>query len=96
MNPSDFMPPTPKLTNYPVAISVTFGTLYTILLVLAIKYFDPTGGTLTISLMVVVSFLCVAVFCLFFTVPNDEITAAIIGGLVAAFGAVTSYWLTKR
>jgi hypothetical protein len=35
------------------------------------------------------------IFCAFFTVPTDEITASVIGGLTAAFGAVIAFWLNK-
>jgi hypothetical protein len=30
-----------------------------------------------------------------FTIPTDEITSGAIGGLVAAFGAVVAYWLSR-
>jgi uncharacterized BrkB/YihY/UPF0761 family membrane protein len=45
--------------------------------------------------MVVLAFSGVVMFCLFFTVPNDEITSGAIGGLVAAFGAVVAHWLGR-
>jgi hypothetical protein len=33
--------------------------------------------------------------CLFFTIPSDEITSGVIGGLVAAFGAVIAHWIGR-
>ena len=59
-------------------------------LLFVIGRFDPTGGSLTISLLMVLAFLEVVAFSAFFTVPADEITASAIGGLVAAFGAVVA------
>jgi hypothetical protein len=45
--------------------------------------------------MVVLGMLGVVTFCLFYTIPNDEITSAAIGGLTASFGAVIAYWLSR-
>ena len=57
--------------------------------------FDQTGGALTISLLIVLAVIGVLAFCVLFTVPRDETTASVIGGLVAAFGGVVAYWLGK-
>ena len=57
--------------------------------------FDRTNGVLTISLLVVMSFIAAMAFSLFFTIPTDEVTSAVIGGLVAAFGGIIGYWLGK-
>jgi uncharacterized membrane protein YjjB (DUF3815 family) len=55
--------------------------------------FDSTGGVLTISLMVVLTFIGVLAFSMFFAVPpNNEI----IGGLIGAFGSVVTFWLTRK
>jgi uncharacterized BrkB/YihY/UPF0761 family membrane protein len=88
-------PPTPKLLDYPVLFTLLFAVLFTTVLVAVASRFDPTLGTLTISLLVVVSFIATVVFCLFFTVPTDEITSAVLGGLTASFGAVIAYWLGR-
>lgn len=92
----DIPPPTPKIFDYPAMVAVSFAVVFTSALLFVAGRFDPTGGSLTISLMVVLAFIAVVVFCLFFTVPTDEITSAVIGGLVLAFGAVVAHWLTKR
>jgi uncharacterized BrkB/YihY/UPF0761 family membrane protein len=89
------LPPIPKLVDYPGTIGIGLDILFTIILVYFASRFDPTFGTLTISLVIVLAFLGVVIFCLFFAVPTDEITSAVIGGLVAAFGAVVVYWLSK-
>lgn len=81
--------------DYPASVGISLGIIFTALLVLVASKFDPTMGVLTISLMVVTAFIGVAIFCLFFTVPNDEITSGVIGGLIAAFGAVIAHWLGK-
>jgi uncharacterized BrkB/YihY/UPF0761 family membrane protein len=97
VSPGDLVipPPTPKILDYPGAVTVAFAVIFTTALLFVAGRFDPTGGTLTISLMVVLAFIAVVAFCMFFTVPNDEITAAVAGGLVAAFGAVVAYWLGR-
>lgn len=88
-------PPTPKIMDYPASVGLIIAVvLVTCLLVVASK-FDASGGTLTISLLVVLSFLGLVTFCAFFTVPTDEITSGAIGGLVAAFGAVVAFWLGR-
>jgi uncharacterized BrkB/YihY/UPF0761 family membrane protein len=89
-------PPIPKLGDYPVVVTVSFELIATMALVFVISRFDATGGSLTISLIVVLAFIGAAVFSVFFTIPNDEATAAILGGLVASFGAVVAHWLGRK
>jgi hypothetical protein len=87
------IPPIPKLMDYPTSIGLAIGILATAALLYISGKFDPTGGALTISLLVVVAFIGVSIFVMFFTVPTSEITSGVIGGLIAAFGAVVSFWL---
>jgi FtsH-binding integral membrane protein len=89
-------PPTPKLLDYPASIGLVVAVVLTALLLVISGRFDPTGGTLTISLLVILAFLSLVTYCAFFTIPTDEITSGAIGGLVAAFGAVVAYWLGRN
>jgi hypothetical protein len=89
-------PPTPKLMDYPASIGLVIAVVLTTILVIVASKFDITGGTLTVSLLVILSFLGLVTFCAFFTIPTDEITSGAIGGLVAAFGAVVAYWLGQN
>ena len=93
MSPSDLviLPPSPKLLDYPVSIGIALEIVFVTFLLFVAGKFDPTGGVLTISLLVVLAFIAVVIFCAFFTVP----TASVIGGLTAAFGAVVAFWLNK-
>jgi uncharacterized BrkB/YihY/UPF0761 family membrane protein len=96
MSPSDFIPPpTPKMFDYPGATGVAFIVVFVTMLLFVAGKFDPSGGVLTLSLLVTLAFIGTVVFCLFFTVPNDEITSGVIGGLIAAFGAVIAHWLGR-
>jgi drug/metabolite transporter (DMT)-like permease len=94
-SPTERFPPFPKILDYPALMTITFGVLFTGLLLLIAAKWDPTQGPLTISLLVVLAFIGTVAFCLFFTIPNDEITSAVVGGLVASFGAVIAFWLGK-
>ena len=98
MSPADLVipPPTPKMLDYPGVAGLSFGILFTALLLFIAGKFDPTHGVLTISLLVVLAMIGVITFCLFFTVPNDEITSGAVGGLTAAFGAVVAHWLGRQ
>jgi predicted membrane metal-binding protein len=89
-------PPIPKLLDYPASIGLALAVVFTTILLFVAGKFDATGGTLTISLLVVIGFLSLVTFCAFFTVPSDEITSGAIGGLVAAFGAVVAHWLGRN
>ena len=89
-------PPIPKLMDYPASIGVAIAVALTTILLVVVSRFDATGGTLTISLLVVLAFLGLVTFCAFFTIPADEITSSAIGGLTAAFGAIIAYWLGKN
>jgi hypothetical protein len=94
-SPGGNLPPIPKLLDYPLTTGVVLGALATAFLVVAGR-FDPTGGTLTISILVVLAMVSVSIFVMLFSIPTDEITSAVLGGLVAAFGAVMAFWLGKR
>jgi hypothetical protein len=87
--------PTPRVLDYPASIGVIIAVVLTAVLLIIAGKWDATGGTLTISLLVILSFLGLVTYCAFFTIPTDEITSGAIGGLVAAFGAVVAYWLSK-
>ena len=88
-------PPTPRIMDYPASIGLAIAVALTIVLVIVASKFDKTGGTLTISLLVILAFLGLVTFCALFTIPTDEITSGAIGGLVAAFGAVVAFWLSR-
>lgn len=97
MSPSDLVipPPTPKLMDYPATLGIGIGIIFTTILVFVAGKFDPTGGVLTISIMITLAFTGTVTFCLFFTVPNDEVTSGVVGGLIAAFGAVVAHWIGR-
>jgi uncharacterized BrkB/YihY/UPF0761 family membrane protein len=88
-------PPIPKLVDYPGAVTISVIVVFTTVLLFVSGRFDMTGGALTLSLIVVLAFIAAVVFCAFFTVPTDEITSAVFGGLIAAFGAVMAHWLGR-
>jgi FtsH-binding integral membrane protein len=89
-------PPTPRLMDYPASIGLVVAVLATTLMLVVINKFDPTGGALTISLLVVLAFIGLVIFCALFTVPTDEISSSVIGGLTASFGAVVAFWLGRN
>jgi uncharacterized membrane protein YccC len=88
-------PPVPKIMDYPASVGLIIAVVLVTALLVVTSKFDPTGGTLTVSLLVVLGFLSLVTFCAFFTIPTDEITSGAIGGLVAAFGAVVAFWLSR-
>jgi uncharacterized BrkB/YihY/UPF0761 family membrane protein len=82
--------------DYPGLTTAVGVVVLASILMAAIKHFDPTGGTLAISLIVVLTFVAVVAFSLLFNIPaDDEVTPGVVGGLVAAFGAVVAYWLGR-
>jgi hypothetical protein len=97
MSPGDIInqPPSPKVFDYPGTMAVVIGTVFTAALLFIAGKFDPTGGVLTISLLIVLAFFGVVAVSMFYTIPTDEATSIVIGGLVAAFGAVIAFWLGK-
>jgi hypothetical protein len=88
-------PPAVGITNYPSAVAVGVAALFTCLLVFFVAKHDPTGGPLTISIMIVLGMMGTIAYVLVFTVPQDDITPAVVGGLTAGFGAVVAYWLGR-
>ena len=90
------LPPVPKILDYPSLFSVAFVVLFTSIMLVVSKQFDTTGGPLTISLIVVLAMVAVVAFSMIYNIPaDDEVTPAVVGGLVAAFGAVVAYWLGR-
>jgi|HubBroStandDraft_2_1064218.scaffolds.fasta_scaffold07722_4 hypothetical protein len=88
-------PPAVALINYPSAVTVAGGVLFTCILLFFVGKFDPTRGPLTISILIVLSMIGTIAYVLVFTVPQDEITPAVVGALSAGFGAVVAYWLGR-
>jgi hypothetical protein len=97
MTPADVVNPPPAvgIVNYPSAVAVVVTVLFTAIILVLAGRFDPTQGPLTISIMIVLGMLGATAYCLVFTVPNDDITPGVVGGLTAGFGAVVAYWLGR-
>jgi O-antigen/teichoic acid export membrane protein len=81
--------------NFPATIILTSTTVMAAVLLFIAGRFDPTRGPLTISLLIVLGMLGAIAYCLIFTIPNDDITPGVVGGLTAGFGAVVAYWLGR-
>lgn len=88
-------PPPVGLFSYPAAIGIAVTVVFTAAILMIAGKFDRTGGPLTISIMIVLGMLGATAYCLVFTVPNDDITPGVVGGLTAGFGAVIAYWLGR-
>lgn len=86
----------PKVLDYPVVTGVAVDVLLVMMMLVVARRFDPSGGSLTIALFVVTAFIGLVVCVSVFTIPADEETATVIGGLATAFGAVVAYWLRGR
>jgi hypothetical protein len=77
-------------------IAVALAVLLTAILLVVAARFDQTKGPLTISLLITLGMLGSVAYCLIFTIPNDDITPGVVGGLTAGFGAVVAYWLGRH
>ncbi len=88
-------PPKTQIIDYPAAAAVGIVVIGCVALLLVVSRFDHSKGALTISLLIVLAMIGVVAFSLTVTIPRDETTAAVIGGLVTAFGGVIGYWLGK-
>jgi len=91
-----FNPPPPvPLTGFPSSVAVAVVVVFTCGLLVVSNKFDPTDGPLTISLLITLGMLGAVAYCLIYTIPNDDITPGIVGGLTAGFGAVVAHWLGR-
>ena len=81
--------------NFPATIIVGATVIFTTILIIIAGKFDPTQGPLTISILIVLGMISAIAYCLIFTIPADDITPGVIGGLTAGFGAVVTYWLGR-
>jgi hypothetical protein len=97
MTPADIVnaPIVTGVGNFPATVILTSTTILATILVVVSGRFDPTRGPLTISILIVLGMLGAIAYCLIFTIPNDDITPGVIGGLTAGFGAVVAYWLGR-
>jgi hypothetical protein len=82
--------------NFPATVILTSTVVMTgVLLVIAGK-FDPSGGVLTLSILITLGMIGAIAYCLIFTIPTDDITPGVVGGLTAGFGAVVAFWLGSK
>jgi hypothetical protein len=98
MTSADFINP-PIVTgtgNFPATIIVGATALFTALLIVVSGRFDHTQGVLTISILITLGMLGAIAYCLIFTIPQDDITPGVVGGLTAGFGAVLAYWFGRK
>lgn len=97
---SDDAGPLNRLVERGLPYPVLFGALTVAAMTAALVFlagrFDATQGALTVSLVIVVTFAGAVFISMASTVPQDEATAAIIGGLVSAVGATVAFWLTRK
>lgn len=77
----------------PVWVAISIGTMLVLFSVFIASRIDPLRGTLMISLWVVIGFFAALGWAIRFNIPQDPETAALVGGLVASFGAVIAFWL---
>jgi len=94
-SPDLIIPPNAAQALDLAAIGVGGTALFTAILVVISSKMDRSGGVLTISLIITIAFIGAVGYCLFFTVPQDEVTPAVVGGLTAGFGAVVAHWLGR-
>jgi hypothetical protein len=97
MTPADVVNPPPAvgIVNFPSTIAICVTVLFTTVILVVAGRFDPTQGPLTISILIVLGMLGATAYCLIFTIPVDDITPGVVGGLTAGFGAVVAYWLGR-
>jgi hypothetical protein len=97
MEPPILVIPHPAVTmmNYPIFIGAVVSIGLTAFLLWISGRFDQTGGVLTISVIIVLGMLGAVSYCLMFTIPQDDITPGIVGGLTTGFGAVIAYWFGR-
>ena len=81
--------------NFPATIIVGSTVALTAILVVVAGKFDPTQGVLTLSILITLGMLGAIAYCLIFTIPQDDITPGVVGGLTAGFGAVVAHWLGR-
>ena len=97
MSPSEVVnpPSTVSLFNYPILGAVVVSAILTAFMLFIAAKFDTTQGVLTISIMIVLGMLGATAYCLIYTIPVDDITPSVVGGLTAGFGAVLAYWFGR-
>lgn len=97
MSPSEVVNPPPAafVSTYPAATAVVAIVVTTAILLVVSGRFDPTQGVLTLSLMITLGMMGAVAYTLVFTVPIDDITPSVVGGLTAGFGAVLAYWFGR-
>jgi hypothetical protein len=95
MTPADVVnaPIVTGVGNFPATVILTSTVVMTAILLVVSARFDPTRGPLTVSILITLGMLGAIAYCLIFTIPNDDITPGVVGGLTAGFGAVVAYWL---
>lgn len=89
------LPSLEHLFPYPIAAGAILGVALTSMMLFFTDRYDKSGGALTISILIVIGMLGAVGYCLIYTIPIDDITPGVVGGLTAGFGAVVAHWLGR-
>lgn len=81
---------------FPAAVGATASAILVVLVLSASRYFDTTGGLLTLSIMVVMAFIQVVFASLIYNVPQTPTTEILVGALATSLGAIIAYWMSHR
>jgi 1,4-dihydroxy-2-naphthoate octaprenyltransferase len=65
-------------------------------LVMLARYFDRTGGAVTIAIIVVVGFITATYASMIYDIKQTPLTEILVGALAAALGGVVAHYLGTR
>ena len=81
---------------YPALLTAVGTALLAAVVVVASKYFDPTGGPLTVTLLIVIPFVAATFASMIYAIPQTPSTELLLGSLATALGATVAYWLGRK
>ena len=67
-----------------------------VLVLIASRRFDTTGGLLTLSIMIVAAFISVTFTALLYDIKQTPLSEILVGAMATSIGAVIAFWMSRR
>lgn len=81
---------------FPAFVTAAGTVVLTCLVIVIARYFDHTGGLLTVSILIISAFIGTTFVSLVYTVPQVPITEILVGALATSLGAIITYWMRRH
>lgn len=80
----------------PATLGTVAALTMAVLVLIAARRFDTTGGLLTLSIMIVAAFISVTFTALLYDIKQTPLSEILVGAMATSIGAVIAFWMSRR